>query len=334
MALRDNAEIFRANTRARNNTPAGVGDSFVKAKGRPSKEVPDGFSEVFSDRTFASATLGHKCSHVRAFRAFLAVRNKIWIEANVNDLFEWGVSLADNDVSQQEIKNYIATNRQIQEWHGYFSMADMMQKWPILWAGLLRASKDVLRKQAPLIHKNTLMCLTNKLRQMCLLLMITGLRVGSLKNASNADYLKSKSGLPSIYIRALKFIPADFNRHVEINCTCSVDGTSAVNCLVHGPLGLVNFDEVKWDSWFSELSSLHITWHSCKRTVATYFRVAEIYFGIKLDLQRVCRFLGWSVAEAEHEENKKMFLYYTKDHERVNLEDLPDLYRLFLFFRE
>lgn len=314
----------------------------AKKRGRPTKETPEGFAQVFWDKAFDATTIANKKAHIRSFRAFLLTRAPpiTWRKATIEDLFAYGRILAEYGSTTQEILNYITTNRQPMVWHGVVPYNELMAKWSIVWSSLKRMSAEAKTSQAPIILDKKLKEMSFNLQRVLITLMSSGLRVGSLKHSNNNDYFwpqakedgsASGENQLSLYVRAIKYIPRDFDRAVQIPCTCSADALDNSSCVPH-KLRYINFTNLDWSLLAYELSKYKYTFHSAKRTIAAYCRIAARYYDVKLDVKRLSLLLGWSTAphNGNQRDIEKMFRYYTKDTDVFeDTSDLPQLYRIF-----
>jgi hypothetical protein len=239
----------------------------------------------------------------------------------MSDLYDYGEALARNGCSWQEVNSYVGTNKQMAVWNDIWPGANLAEKWRLVWDALKRMTAGKLAAQAPLIMKTRLKAMGRPLQKALLILMTTGLRVGSLEICANADYTGNQDN-PSLYIRAIKYLPCDFNRTVTFACNCDIGGTDAAFCIIHNH-GVIKFATADFPGMSAELRAAHYTWHSAKRTMAVFIKLAEERYGRFIDNRRLNRFFGWGG------ESRQMFNYYTRDSGTVCLEWLPELYRVY-----
>ena len=176
---------------------------------------------------------------------------------------------------------------------------------------------------APVILGNYLTTATTSLRSILWLLLTTGLRIGSIKKAVNADYIRNLDGISvNLYVRNIKYIPADHDRNILVTkCSCKWNGTLEDNCILHGTRKLPNLNTINWQQLEFELLTLGLSWHSTRRTLATYIRCAEYQYNLVLDDSKIATLFGWAAGS-------EMLDRYAKGWQSFQLESLPDLSRM------
>ena len=238
---------------------------------------------------------------------------------------DYAEKLADHDLPYQAVINNVTTNKQITLWYSD-NPTNFLVNWRHTYESIKRMSAEQKSTSAPIILANYLATATASLQAILWLLMTTGLRVGSIKKAVNADYIRNSDGVSvNLYVRHIKYIPTDHDRNILITkCSCKWDGTLDNNCIVHGTRTLPDFKKLNWQQLEFELHRLGLTWHSTRRTLATYLKCAERDFGLVLDENKINTLFGWTT-------DSQMFNKYAAGWQGISLNQLPDLSRMLVY---
>ena len=294
----------------------------VKKRGRPVKPSPEGFDDCFRLQAYSTDTINSKRSSVRAFRVFLANKSINWRDATPSLFLDYAEELADHDLPYQAIINSVTTNKQITLWHSPRPEAFLIN-WRHTYESIKRMATERKSTSAAIIFKNRLNSMTSSLQSIIWFLLLSGLRIGSIKKAANSDFMRlENSSSIELYIRHIKYIPDDYSRKILVtNCSCAWNGTIVDSCVLHGSRALPNFSKVNWQLLEFELRRSGLSWHSTRRTVATYIKKYEFIYNVYLDENKINTLFGWNTGSS-------MLERYARGWETVNLELLPDLDRL------